>query len=195
MIARLEWYQQHRIDLHIGDRASSLDRENKIVTSEHGVQIAYDHVVLATGSYPFVPPVDGIQQRGVFVYRTIEDLQKIIEYGEKSTRCAVIGGGLLGLEAAKAAYDLGLETHVIEFAAAVMPRQVDDAGSAILVKQIEDLGVKVHLNKATEKVLGDGGVTGMKFSDGEQLDVDMIIVSAGIPPARRACEGERSGIG
>jgi len=116
MIARLEWYEENNIDIHIGDAATVIDRDQQIVTSNKGRQIAYDKVVFATGSYPFVPPVEGIGQRGVFVYRTIEDLQQIIEYGKKSQRCAVIGGGLLGLEAAKAAYDLGLETHVIEFA-------------------------------------------------------------------------------
>lgn len=182
MLARLDWYEEHGITIHIGDRASEIDREQKIVTSESGHQIAYDHVVMATGSYPFVPPVDGIKQRGVFVYRTIDDLEKIIEYAKTAKRCAVIGGGLLGLEAAKAAYDLGMETHVVEFAPRLMPRQIDDAGSEILVSKIGQLGVQVHLNKATEKVLGHGSVTGMKFTDGEQLDVDMIIVSAGIRP-------------
>ncbi|MCA9218097.1 MAG: nitrite reductase large subunit NirB [Planctomycetales bacterium] len=182
MIARLDWYRDNRIDIHIGDRASAIDRKNQIVTSERGTTIEYDHVVMATGSYPFVPPVEGINQTGVFVYRTIEDLQRIIEYAKHSKTCAVIGGGLLGLEAAKAAFDLGLETHVIEFAPKLMPRQIDEAGSAVLVKKIESLGVKVHLNKATERVTGDGRVTGMRFTDGEQLDVDMIIVSAGIRP-------------
>ena len=96
--------------------------------------------------------------------------------------CAVIGGGLLGLEAAKAAYDLGLETHVIEFAPRLMPRQIDDAGSKILVGKIEQLGVKVHLNKATKEVTGGTSVEGLVFVDGESLKVDMIIVSAGIRP-------------
>ena len=182
MIARLEWYEHHGIQIHVGDRASKIDRDQQVVTSDKGVQIAYDHVVMATGSFPFVPPVDGIQQPGVFVYRTIEDLENIIEYSKQSERCAVIGGGLLGLEAAKAAYDLGMETHVVEFAPRLMPRQVDDVGSSVLVDKIQQLGVHVHLNKATEKVLGDGRVSGMKFADGEQLDVDMIIVSAGIRP-------------
>lgn len=182
MIARLDWYADHGINIHIGDRASKIDREKQIVTSDNGEQIAYDYVVMATGSYPFVPPVDGINQAGVFVYRTIEDLERIIDCAKSAKRCAVIGGGLLGLEAAKAAYDLGLETHVVEFAPRLMPRQIDDAGSAILVKKINDLGVQVHLNKATKKVLGSGSVTGMEFADGDQLDVDMIIVSAGIRP-------------
>ena len=200
MLARLDWYQQHGVELHVGDRANAIDREQRVVTSERGATIAYDHVVLATGSYPFVPPVDGIRKIGVFVYRTLEDLEKIIAFGKTSTRCAVIGGGLLGLEAAKAAYDLGLETHVIEFAPRLMPRQLDDAGSRILVKKIESLGVRVHLNKATKEVTGDANVSGMVFADDETLDVDMIIVSAGIRPRdelARDCGlrvGERGGV-
>ncbi len=200
MIARMSWYDEHGIDLFVGDRASRIDRENRIVHSDEGRKIKFDAVVLATGSYPFVPPVEGIKKPGVFVYRTINDLEKIIEYGKKSKRCAVIGGGLLGLEAAKAAYDLGLETHVIEFAPRLMPRQIDDAGSKTLVKQIEDLGVRVHLNKATKEVRGAAGVEQMVFADGETLDVDMIIVSAGIRPRdelARECGlavGERGGV-
>jgi nitrite reductase (NADH) large subunit len=182
MLARLDWYAENGVDLHIGDRASQIDRYEKVVHSAGGAAIEYDHVVLATGSYPFVPPIDGIQKPGVFVYRTIEDLERIIEYGKNSTRCAVIGGGLLGLEAAKAAYDLGLETHVIEFAPRLMPRQVDDTGSKILVSQIESLGVKVHLNTGTKRVLGEKCVEQMDFGDGNVLDVDMIIVSCGIRP-------------
>ncbi|MEZ6070056.1 MAG: nitrite reductase large subunit NirB [Pirellulales bacterium] len=200
MIARLDWYEQHDIELHVGDRASRIDRQMRIVHSEAGASIRYDAIVLATGSYPFVPPVDGIHQSGVFVYRTIEDLERIIDYGQLAKSCAVIGGGLLGLEAAKAAYDLGLQTHVIEFAPRLMPRQIDDAGSRILVEKIESLGVEVHLNKSAKQVLGNGAVAGLVFGDGDALDVDMIIVSAGIRPrdelARDAdlSVGERGGI-
>ena len=200
MIGRLDWYKQNGVELHVGDRANKIDRKQRVVTSDQGVEIQYDTVVLATGSYPFVPPVEGIQKRGVFVYRTIEDLEKIIAYGKQATRCAVIGGGLLGLEAAKAAYDLGLETHVIEFAPRLMPRQIDDAGSKILVGKIEQLGVKVHLNKATKEVTGGANVEGMVFADGESLPIDMIIVSAGIRPRdelARQCGievGQRGGV-
>ena len=129
MLARQEWYREHGIELHIGDRACSIDRKRQRVRSERGVEIDYDVVVLATGSFPFVPPVPGIDKRGVFVYRTIEDLERIIEYAKHSRRCAVLGGGLLGLEAARAAHELGLETHVVEFSPRLMPRQIDDAGS------------------------------------------------------------------
>ena len=157
-------------------------------------------IVLATGSYPFVPPVEGLKKRGVFVYRTIEDLERIIEFGQTAKTCAVIGGGLLGLEAAKAAYDLGLETHVIEFAPRLMPRQIDEEGSNMLVKQIENLGVKVHLNKGTKEVLGNGQVETMVFGEDDQLDVDMIIVSCGIRPRDEVAKdcgltlGERGGV-
>jgi NAD(P)H-dependent nitrite reductase large subunit/NAD(P)H-dependent nitrite reductase small subunit len=200
MMARLDWYREQGIELHIGDRATKIDRPTQTVYSDRGLSVPYDHVVLATGSFPFVPPVPGIQNRGVFVYRTISDLEQIIAYSAQAKRAAVIGGGLLGLEAAKAAYDLGLETHVVEFAPRLMPRQIDDAGSRILVQKIENLGVKVHLNKGTKEVLGQKEVEGLLFSDGQRLDVEMIIVSAGIRPrdelakqAGLAC-GERGGV-
>jgi nitrite reductase (NADH) large subunit len=146
------------------------------------VRINYDRVVLAIGSYPFLPPVPGVQLPGVFVYRTIDDLQRIIKFSAESRRCVVIGGGLLGLEAAKAAYDLGLETHVVEFAPRLMPRQVDDCGSKMLVKQIEALGVRVHLGKTTKAIHGTRGVERIEFADGGSIDTDMIIISAGIRP-------------
>ena len=200
MLANLEWYRRNGVELHIGDRAKIIDRKKSVVVSDQGHTIKYDHVVLATGSYPFVPPIEGIKLPGVFVYRTIEDLKQIIAYGKRVKRAAVIGGGLLGLEAAKAAYDLGLETHVIEFAPRLMPRQIDEAGSNLLVRKIEELGVKVHLNKATKEIQGNGCVERMVFLDDEILDVDMIIVSAGIRPRdelARDCGidvGERGGV-
>ena len=200
LLAKREWYDEHGITLHIGDRAAQIDRARHRVRSDKGVEVDYDIVVLATGSYPFVPPVPGIDKRGVFVYRTIEDLEKIIAYGKRAKRVAVIGGGLLGLEAAKAAYDLGLETHVIEFAPRLMPRQIDEAGSRMLVQQITDLGVQVYLNTGTREVHGDGKVQAISFTDGSSLEVDMIIVSAGIRPRdelARACSlevGERGGV-
>jgi nitrite reductase (NADH) large subunit len=200
MLARLDWYREQGIELHIGDRASRIDRNAKVVHSERGLKVSYDKIVLATGSYPFVPPVPGIKNRGVFVYRTIEDLQQIISYAQHARRAAVVGGGLLGLEAAKAAYDLGLETHVVEAAPRLMPRQIDDAGSKILVQKIESLGVMIHLNKVTQEVLGTRGVNGLLFNDGQRLEVEMVIVSAGIRPRdelARPCElevGPRGGI-
>lgn len=194
------WYEQNGITLFVGDRATEIDRQNRVVRSSGGREIAYDVVVLATGSSPFVPPVPGIDKKGVFVYRTIEDLERIIGYGKSIRAAAVIGGGLLGLEAAKATYDLGLETHVVEFASRLMPRQIDDTGSRVLVGKINALGVQVHLNKNTKEVLGNGKVEGLAFADGGELDVRMIVVSAGIKPRddlARACGltvGQRGGV-
>jgi nitrite reductase (NADH) large subunit len=200
MLARQQWYAENGVELHLGDRANHIDRNQRIVRSDRGQEIAYDYVVLATGSYPFVPPVPGIEKPGVFVYRTIEDLQNIIRYAQHSKRCAVIGGGLLGLEAARAAFDLGLETHVVEFAPRLMPRQVDEVGSRILLQKIESLGVKVHLSKSSKAVHGKTGVDQIEFADGSSIDVDMIIVSAGIRPRDDIARqtgigvGERGGI-
>ncbi len=199
-LAAPDWYEQNGITLFLGDRATEIDRQNRVVRSALGQEVAYDFVVLATGSSPFVPSVPGIDKKGVFVYRTIEDLEQMIEYGQKIRKAAVIGGGLLGLEAAKATFDLGLETHVVEFAPRLMPRQVDDNGSRVLVGKINALGVQVHLNKNTKEILGNGKVEGMAFADGASLDVEMIVVSAGIKPRddlARACGltvGQRGGV-
>ncbi len=195
-----EWYAERGIQLFLGDRATEIDRDRRMVRSSKGQEISYDIVVLATGSIPFVPPVPGVDKKGVFVYRTIEDLDQIIAYGDRAKKAAVIGGGLLGLEAAKASYDLGLETHVVEFASRLMPRQIDDIGSKVLVGKISALGVQVHLNKNTKQILGNGKVEGMEFVDGGQLDVKMVVVSAGIKPRddlARGCGllvGQRGGV-
>ncbi|MCY4188353.1 MAG: FAD-dependent oxidoreductase, partial [Bryobacterales bacterium] len=199
-MARLDWYREQGIEIHVGDRATRIDRERKVVVSQKGWETPYDRVVLATGSRPFVPPIPGVDKRGVFVYRTIEDLDAIIEYAKGARTCAVIGGGLLGLEAAKAAYDLGLQTHVVEFAPRLMPRQINEAGSQLLVRKIEELGVQVHLQCATQRLAGNGRVEGMEFSDGGRLEADMVIVSAGIRPRDELAKdcglevGQRGGI-
>ncbi|MCL2932844.1 MAG: nitrite reductase large subunit NirB [Trichodesmium sp. MAG_R03] len=199
-MASREWYEERGIELHIGDKVAKVDRHKKIVISSKGLEIQYDKVIFATGSSAFVPPVPGVDKEGVFVYRTIEDLEKITEYGKKSKSCAVIGGGLLGLEAAKAAQDLGLKTHCVEFAPRLMPRQLDDAGGLMLKDIIESRGINVYLSKNTKKIAGNGKVTAMEFSDETTLEVDMIIVSAGIRPrdeVARECGltlGPRGGI-
>ena len=199
-MTKFEWYQENGVELHVNEKATSIDRENKTVTTASGKKVPYDKLVMATGSSAFVPPVPGIEKEGVFVYRTIEDLDDIKAYAQKSKTCAVIGGGLLGLEAAKAAQDLGLKTHVVEFAPRLMPRQLDTAAGLLLKEIIEDRGISVHLNKATKNIAGDGVVSAMEFSDDTELEVDMIIVSAGIRPRDELAKnagldvGERGGI-
>lgn len=200
MLARREWYAEHGVELHVGDRACAIDRQRRVIRSDKGQEIAYDYAILATGSVPFVPAVPGIQLRGAFVYRTIEDLQHIIEYAKHSRRCAVLGGGLLGLEAAKAAFDLGLETTVLEHSPRLMPRQLDETGSRMLRDKIESLGVNVLLRRETKSVAGAGHVERVNFNDGTALDCDMLIIAAGIRPRDELAKqaglqlGERGGI-
>jgi nitrite reductase (NADH) large subunit len=194
------WYADHAIELRVGTRVVGIDRTRREVTTAEGSAIAYDVLVLATGSAPFVPPVPGIAQEGVFVYRTIEDLDAILAYSANARRAAVIGGGLLGLEAARAVLDRGLETHVVEFAPRLMPRQLDGVASALLARTVRDLGVHVHLDKRIVGIRGGGAVTGIELADGEVLEADLVIVSAGIRPrdelARAAgiALGERGGV-
>ena len=182
LMAPASWYHDHDIDLHIGELVMTINRKEKTIETQRGKTDVYDYLVLATGSRPLIPAIDGVGQSGVFVYRTIEDLNQIKEYGKKITRGAVMGGGLLGLEAAKALVDLGLETHVIEFSPRLMPRQIDEAGSRILVERLSKLGICVHTGKNTKRVAGNGKLEGLEFTDGSLLSVDMLVISAGIRP-------------
>jgi nitrite reductase (NADH) large subunit len=197
------FFDQLGVDIHLGDSVAAIDREAHEVRSAQGVTIPYDALVLATGSYPFVPPVPGRDLAGCFVYRTLDDLEAIRTYAAGCRVGAVVGGGLLGLEAANALRSLGLETHVVEFADRLMPVQVDDGGGSVLRRRIEALGVHVHTGMATTEVLAgpDGGaVAAMRFAEGDDLPVDLVVFSAGIRPrdslARDAglAVGERGGV-
>ncbi|GAB3514421.1 nitrite reductase large subunit [Emticicia fontis] len=182
-LAPLDWYFDNNIQIHLSDPITHIDRENKTVLSHHGLSVPYDYLILATGSAPFVPSIPGIEKEGVFVYRTIEDLEMMQSHAVKARKGAVIGGGLLGLEAGKALIDLGLEEiHVIEFAPKLMPRQIDQLGSDMLKTKLESLGLKIHLSKNTQEITGDDAIRGMSFADGSKLDVDMLVISAGIKP-------------
>ncbi|MFJ7160100.1 nitrite reductase large subunit NirB [Streptomyces sp. NPDC101118] len=193
---------EHGIELLLGDPAAAVDRAARTVTARSGRVVPYDTLVLATGSYPFVPPVPGKDAPGCFVYRTIEDLLAIEEYAKGRTRGAVVGGGLLGLEAAGALQGLGLTTHIVEFAPRLMPVQVDEGGGAALLRTIEDMGLTVHTGTGTQEVVTgpDGSVTGMKLSDGSTVETELVVFSAGVRPRdelARDCGldvGERGGI-
>jgi nitrite reductase (NADH) large subunit len=178
-----EFFDTNGIELHSGDPVASIDRAGKRVITQSGAEYEYDVLVLATGSSPFVPPIPGRDRPGVFVYRTIEDLEAISEAGKNSTRGVVIGGGLLGLEAAKALKDLGLATHVVEFAPRLMAVQVDEGGGGLLRSRIEGLGVAVHTGKNTTKIEdGESARHRMQFADGGSLETDVVVISAGIRP-------------
>jgi len=182
-LSSASWYADNGISLHLDDPIQEINRTDKTVHSLKGATIKYDYLVLATGSSAFVPNIEGIEKNGVFVYRTIEDLDLIRDYAVNARIGAVMGGGLLGLEAAKALIDLGIkETHVIEFAPRLMPRQIDSAGSAMLQSKLKQFGLSIHLNKSTSEITGGEKIEALKFNDDTLLPVDMLVISAGIRP-------------
>ncbi len=205
-MAPAEWYTDNGVELITGERVSDINRTEKTITTAKDREFSYDYLVMATGSSPFVPPIKGVEKEGVFVYRTIEDLEGMLAYAAKlkaekpDAKAAVLGGGLLGLEAGKAVLDMGLEPHIVEFAPKLMPRQLDSRSSQVLKLKLESIGLNIHLSKATNQILGDKFITGMEFGEDDVLDVDMLIISAGIRPRdelAKACGlevGVRGGI-
>ncbi|WP_332912284.1 NAD(P)/FAD-dependent oxidoreductase [Algoriphagus boritolerans] len=205
LLASRNWYQENGITLRTSELISWIDFENKKVLTHKGESFDYDYLVLATGSSPFIPPIKGVEKAGIFIYRTIEDLESIQNYADKLKakgrfQAAVLGGGLLGLEAANASKELGMTTHVIEFAPRLMPRQLDQNGSDLLQSKIENMGIKIHLGKNSKEIVGEGKVERIDFTDGTSLPVDMIIISAGIRPRDEVAKnsgiavGERGGV-
>lgn len=197
-----DFMRRNAIELHIGDPAESIDRAARTVTARSGRTFPYDTLVLATGSFPFVPPVPGKDLPGCFVYRTIEDVLAVEAYAKTATTGTVVGGGLLGLEAAGALSGLGLDTHIVEFAPRLMPAQVDEGGGAALLRTIENMGLTVHTGVGAREITADddGHVKGMTLSDSSHLSTDLVIFSAGVRPRdqlARDCGlavGERGGI-
>lgn len=176
------WYESQSIDLHTGDPAIEIDREQKCVRTRSGRCIEYDQLVLATGSSPFVPPIDGTNLSNVFVYRTAEDVASIKHVAESARTAAVIGGGLLGLEAAQALMHLGIDVSVIEFANGLMPRQLDMSAGQVLREQIERQGVSVLLRAHTRSIIPTDRGLEVTFENRPSLVVDFVVISAGIRP-------------
>jgi nitrite reductase (NADH) large subunit len=177
------------VELRLGDPVAKINRSARSVVTAGGFALGYDALVLATGSRPFVPPVPGHDLPGCFVYRTIEDLDAIREAVEsakarKRGRAAamVVGGGLLGLEAAKALRDMGLSPHVVEMAPRLMPIQVDDGGGSLLRKLVTELDLTIHTGTSAEKIEQDGDRLSAKLTNGTELDLDLIVFSAGVRP-------------
>lgn len=184
----LAWYEENGITLHAGQRVNAIDRAAKLVRTADGLTERYDTLVIATGSSPFVPPMEnfagehGTPKDGIFVFRTIDDCAQMIAYAPRARRAAVIGGGLLGLEAARGLLNRNLDTHVVHMMEHPMNVQLDPPAGAILSRSLAGMGVNLHLSKRTTAVLGNGHVTGLAFSDGSQLACDMLVISAGIRP-------------
>ncbi len=192
----LAWYESQGVKLYAGNRVHTIDCSMKLVYASDGTVVQYDKLVLATGSSPYVPELrnlytaDGTYKPGVFVFRTMDDCDAMIKYSDHARRVAVIGGGLLGLEAARGLLNRGLEAHVVHVSKYVMNVQLDQHAGKILKANLERMNVHLHLQKRTTAILGEERVTGLAFEDGSTLDCDMAIISAGIRPnadlARRA---------
>ena len=177
------FFEHAGIDLRLNERVTRIDRGARRVYTQTGAEFGYEKLVLATGSYPFVPPVPGHDRPACHVYRTIEDLDAIRASARGAQSGVVIGGGLLGLEAAKALRDLGLATHVVEFAPRLMALQVDEGGGAMLRRRITALGVLVHTGRSTRQITdGVAARHALEFADGSSLEADLVVFSAGIRP-------------
>jgi len=201
MLASVEAYAKRGIRLHLGKEIVHLDTETRSIFTSDDESSSYDKLVLATGSYPFVPPIEGRDRPQCLVYRTIDDLELISQAAKKAKSGVVIGGGLLGLEAANALLTLGIETHVVEFAPQLMPVQLNDKAGELLCEKIEALGVSVHTSKATSAIVaGEHARHRMIFNDDTFLETDLIVFSAGIRPQDTLARhsgievGERGGI-
>ncbi|MCW2653130.1 MAG: Nitrite reductase large subunit, NirB [Mycobacterium sp.] len=185
----MDWYADNNVDLRAGVRVVRLDRFAHLVHADDGTTIRYDKLVLATGSRSFFPPMDGMWRdnknliRGVFGFRSLDDCESMVEFSNGRSKAVVIGGGLLGLEAARGLQNRGLQVDVVHASDTLMNAQLDDNGGAILRRSVEGLGISVHTAKRTTRVLaGDGAIVGIEFSDGTRLECDMLVVAAGIRP-------------
>ena len=183
------WYAANGVTLHTGVRVIGIDRKGRTAYGAGGLLLPYDKLVIATGSSPFVPTMDGLitddggYKKGAFVFRTLRDCREIMDYaGGGAQRAAVIGGGLLGLEAARGLLNRGLEVDVIHLMGWLMDQQLDPQSGDLLQRKLEGPGVRFHLEKLTTGILGDDGVTGLQFQDGSALDCDLAIIAAGIRP-------------
>ncbi|WP_416139884.1 nitrite reductase large subunit NirB [Halomonas sp. HK25] len=199
-LSTADYYAEHGITLRLDEAVTAIDRDASEVVTPDG-RLPYDRLVLATGSFPFVPPIPGNDRAGCLVYRTLDDLDAIRAAADNAATGVVVGGGLLGLEAANALRGLNLDTAVVEFAPRLMPMQVDSEGGDLLREKIETLGVQVHTERATQRIEdGIDAAHRMVFQDGKVLEADLIVFSAGIRPRdelARDCAleiGERGGV-
>ena len=178
-----EWAARQGITLRLGEKIGRIRPAEKKVETAAGAALSYDALLIATGARAALPPVPGIDRKGVFVLRTLDDARDLIAYLEGRPRVAVLGGGLLGLEIARALRGRGADVEVIEFFDRLLPRQLDPAAAAILRAQFEKAGISVRLRATAKEVLGDsGGVRGLRFESGETLGTEAIVVAAGIKP-------------
>ncbi|MFJ9382178.1 nitrite reductase large subunit NirB [Peribacillus sp. NPDC101481] len=176
------WYKENNITLFSGETVTNIDTTKQIIYSDANREVAYDRLILATGSIPFILPINGADKKGVTAFRNIEDCKKMIEYSKNNKKAAVIGGGLLGLEAARGLLNLGMQVDVIHLSEYLMDRQLDPAAGKMLQRELESQGMNFYLGKQTQEVLGEIDVKGLRFSDGEEISADLVVMAVGIKP-------------
>ncbi len=174
------WYRENNIKVYLNKEVKSIDRTKKIVYFNNSESLQYDKLLLANGARSFIPPVVGKDNEGVFALRDLDDLKSIQEYGKKAEKGIVIGGGLLGLEAANSLKNLEMNITVIEFFDRLLPRQLDQEGSIMLKKIVEDQGIKVILGAQVEKILGEQKVEGIQIKDGQKVETSFVLFSTGV---------------
>jgi nitrite reductase (NADH) large subunit len=178
----LDWYEQHGIRLRLGVRITGVDSEHKTVTGDDGSVTPFDKLLLATGSSPLIPSLDWVQKEGVYVFRTLDDTRALLDRAKPGSKAVVIGGGLLGLEAARGLQVQGCEVTVVHLMDRLMERQLDLTGGSYLKAKMECLGVRVLLSRSTTEILGNGKAEGVAFKEGPSIDADFVVVAAGIRP-------------
>lgn len=176
------WYEQNRITLLAGEMVWKIDTKSRYVDTVSALRVSYDVLIIATGSSPFIPPISGANLDGVISFRTLDDCNKMTELAKTFTKAAVVGGGLLGLEAAHGLLHLGMQTEVIHNASYIMNRQLDHIAAHMLQRELEEQGMTFHLSKNTTKMGGRTRVQYLRFSDGSQLDAEVVVVAVGITP-------------
>src|SRR5579863_5575071 len=182
VINDIDWYQTHDIRARLGVKIASIDRDKKVVIDENGGVTEYDKLILATGSSAFIPPIPGVDKKSVHVFRTLDDTRALLERAHQGCKAVVIGGGLLGLEAARGLQLRGCEVSIVHLMETLMERQLDPTGGAYLQRKIESLGIRVLLPKQTQALLGKGRVEGLRFASGEELQAELVVIAAGIKP-------------
>ncbi len=178
----LDWYRKHNIDLKLGRRVVEIDRELRLVRADDGTVVGYDQLIIATGSVAFVPPMGGTDQENVYAFRTLDDTRALLRRARPGARAVVIGGGLLGLEAARGLQVQGCDVTVVHLLETLMNIQLDVTGGEYLRRKIEQLGVKVLTSRKTAALTGDGRVRGVRFDDGEEVPADFVVLACGIRP-------------
>lgn len=182
MLNTPEWYAENGITLHAGDPVVAIDRRRRRVHSRKGVEVAYDRLLIATGSQPFILPLPGADLPGVIGFRGIDDVEQMLHAASTYKHAAVIGGGLLGIEAANGLLRRGMQVTLLHRIEVLMEQQLNADASRLLTQNLKARGLNVLLNAQTKALYGEGRVQGIEFADGSRIDADLVVMAVGVRP-------------